>query len=114
MFILIYVIMPNTRVNLLSATVAGIFAGTTYNLAQWGYIAFQVGLARNNAIYGSFAALPLFLMWVQISWLIVLFGAELAFALQKVEMYEHNNKRWTLSQHQYKLMALNLCHRVVH
>lgn len=112
-FIFIYIIMPNTRVNFFYAALAGVIAGTTYNLAQWGYIAFQVGIVRNNAIYGSFAALPLFLAWVQISWFIVLFGAELAYAFQNVGRYEYNNRQRAISHHQHKLVALSICHSVV-
>ena len=53
--------MPNTKVNFKSGILAGIAAGTVYQIVQWAYIAFQVGVAKYNAIYGSFAALPLFL-----------------------------------------------------
>ncbi len=87
-FIFIYTFMPNTKVKFKSACLAGIIAGTIYQLAQWGYINFQVGVARYNAIYGSFAALPLFLVWLQLSWFIVLFGAEISFAHQNVDTYE--------------------------
>jgi membrane protein len=72
--------MPNKRIPLASALVGGIIAGTLYQLTQWAYIHFQVGVARYGAIYGSFAALPLFLIWLQTSWLVVLYGAEVAFA----------------------------------
>ena len=65
-------------------------AGTAYQIAQWAYISFQVGVARYNAIYGSFAALPLFLIWLQASWLIVLFGAEISYAGQYSDSYEPN------------------------
>ena len=61
-FSLIYLIMPNTKVSYKAGVQAGIIAGTLYQLAQWVYIGFQIGAARYNAIYGSFAALPLFLM----------------------------------------------------
>ena len=67
---------------------AGVIAGTGYQLFQGFYIALQVGAARYNAIYGSFAALPLFLAWLQISWVIVLFGAEISFAKQNAQEHE--------------------------
>jgi membrane protein len=88
LFTFLYVLMPNTRVKITSGLIAGIIAGAIYQLVQWGYIAFQVGTAKYNAIYGSFAALPLFLVWLQLSWLIVLFGAEISFASQNVDTYE--------------------------
>ncbi len=88
MFTMIYMIIPNTKVKFLAALLAGIVAGTLFQLVQWGYVHFQVGVSRYNAIYGSFAALPLFMIWLQVSWLIVLFGAELSFAYQNVRHYE--------------------------
>ncbi len=87
LFTLTYLIMPNTGVNFSSALIGGIIAGSTYRLAQWAYIHFQIGVAGYNAIYGSFAALPLFLIWVQASWLIMLLGAEISSAHQHVDTY---------------------------
>ncbi len=88
LFTYIYIFMPNTRVQFKSGLFGGIIGGTIYQLVQWLYIAFQVGVAKYGAIYGSFAALPLFLVWLQTSWIIVLFGAEISFAEQNVETYE--------------------------
>lgn len=88
LFAFVYSFMPNTRVKLKSAIIAGVVAGTLFQLTQWAYINFQVGVSKYSAIYGSFAALPLFLVWLQLSWLIVLFGAELSFAHQNVDTYE--------------------------
>jgi len=88
LFAFIYIFMPNTKVNLSSGIIAGIVAGTIYQIVQIIYIEFQVGVANANAIYGSFAALPLFLIWLQLSWRIVLFGTEVAFAHQNVDTYE--------------------------
>ncbi|MBI9077084.1 MAG: YihY family inner membrane protein [Desulfatibacillum sp.] len=82
MFSCLYIFMPNGPISWSSGMVAGIVAGTAYQFFQNFYIEFQVGVARNNAIYGSFAALPLFLIWLYMSWVIVLFGAEIAFAHQ--------------------------------
>jgi membrane protein len=87
-FTFIFIFMPNTKVNFKSALLAGIVAGTIFQIVQWAYINFQVGAAKYGAIYGSFAALPLFLIWLQLSWYIVLFGAELSFAHQNVDTYE--------------------------
>lgn len=84
----VYTIMPNTKVKFKSALFAGVVAGITFQLLQWGYVNFQVGVSKYNAIYGSFAALPLFLVWLQLSWTIVMFGGELSFAAQNVGKYE--------------------------
>lgn len=87
-FTFTYIFMPNTKVNLSSGLVGGIIAGTLYQVVQRIYITFQIGAAHYGAVYGSFAALPLFLAWMQVSWLIVLLGAELSFAHQHVDTYE--------------------------
>lgn len=87
-FSFIFCFMPNTKVRLSSAVLAGIVAGTLFQLTQIVYIKFQVGVTRYNEIYGSFAALPLFLIWLQLSWFIVLFGAEVSFAHQNIETFE--------------------------
>ncbi len=79
-FIFIYLFLPNTRVPLISALVAGLVAAFLWWLVQSIYISFQVGVARYNALYGGFASLPLFMVWIQLSWTILLFGAELAHA----------------------------------
>ena len=87
-FTFLYGFMPNTKVRFLSALTAGIVAGSMYHGLQEVYVFTQIGVARYNAIYGSFAALPLFLVWLQISWMIALFGAEVSFAIQNVNAYE--------------------------
>jgi membrane protein len=82
LFVLIYMAMANTRVRFTAAAAGAAVGGLLYQLVQWIYIDLQVGIAKQNAIYGSFAALPLFLAWVQTSWTIVLFGAELCYVVQ--------------------------------
>ncbi len=112
-FTFIYIFMPNTKVRFLSGFIAGVIAGTTYQLAQWGYINFQFGVAKYNAIYGSFAALPLFLVWLQISWLIVLFGAEISFALQNIDTYEFEPDCSRVSPSFKKLLSLQTAQLLV-
>ena len=92
LFALIYYIIPNTRVRINSAITAGIIAGTAFLLFQWGYIYLQSVMTSYNAIYGSFAALPLFLMWVQTSWIILLFGGELSFAFQNIDKFDEERE----------------------
>lgn len=81
-FIFVYAFVPNTRVRLKSAVAGGLVAGTLWQTAQWLYIHWQIGFTKYNAIYGSFAQLPLFLVWLYISWIIVLLGAEVSYAVQ--------------------------------
>jgi len=113
LFVSIYIFMPNTKVNLRSGVLAGIVAGTIYQVVQWVYITFQVGVTKYNAIYGSFAALPLFLVWLQLSWLIVLFGAEISFAHQNVDTYEFEPDSLRTSGRFRKLLALRMVHLLV-
>lgn len=113
LFTFIYIFMPNTKVNFSSGILGGIIAGTIYQVVQWGYINFQVGFARYNAIYGSFAALPLFLVWIQLSWLIVLFGAEISFAHQNVDMYEFEPDSNLVSYSFKKILTLRIVNLLV-
>ncbi len=110
LFTFIYIVMPNTRVNFRAGLLGGIAAGTIYLATQWVYIRFQIGVANYNAIYGSFAALPLFLVWLQLSWLIVLFGAEISFAQQNVDTYEFEPDTAKVS-HRFKLLVAALVTR---
>ncbi len=113
LFTFLYIFMPHTKVNFKSGLLAGIIAGTIYQVVQFGYIAFQVGAARYNAIYGSFAALPLFLIWMQLSWLIVLFGAEFSFAHQNVDTYEFEPDSLLISDSFKRLLSLQITHLLV-
>jgi len=113
LFIFTYILMPNTKVNFSAGFIGGIIAGTIFQLAQLAYILFQVGVAKYNAIYGSFAALPLFLIWMQLSWLIVLLGAEISFACQYVDTYEFEPDRRQISPAFKRLLTLQIAHRVI-
>lgn len=106
LFTFMYVFMPNTKVQMKSAIWGGILAGTIYQLTQFAYIKFQVGVTSYGAIYGSFAALPLFLAWLQLSWLIVLFGAQVSFAHQNVAAYEFAADCASLSHRFKRTVAL--------
>ncbi|MBN2483183.1 MAG: YihY/virulence factor BrkB family protein [Candidatus Omnitrophica bacterium] len=113
LFAFIYLFMPNTKVNIVSALIGGVVAGTAYQVVQWVYITFQVGMSKYNAIYGSFAALPMFLVWLQISWLVMLFGAELSFAHQNVDMYEFEPDCLKASVVFKRLLSLRIVHLLV-
>lgn len=80
--ILFYAFIPNTRVSFRSAFVGGVLAGTIWQLAQWCYIHFQMGLTRYNAIYGTLALVPMIMVWIYTTWVIVLFGGEVVWAHQ--------------------------------
>ena len=90
LFILLYVYLPNTEVRFSSAIVPGILAGIAMHVLQIVYIHSQMWVTGYNAIYGSFAALPLFMLWVQISWTICLFGAQLTYTNQNMNRIGFN------------------------
>ena len=106
-------VMPNTKVNFTSALVGGIIAGTLVQLSQWGYVYFQIGVSKYNSIYGTFAALPLFLIWLQISWLIVLLGAEISFAKQNVARYEYEYDSLNISYKLKRILTLLVANYVI-
>ncbi len=98
MFTGLYVFMPNTKVKLKHALISGILAGTAHQAFQFLYISSQLWVSRYNAIYGSFAALPMFLLWMQISWTICLFGAELTYAGQNIRNFSFDKDTRNISR----------------
>ncbi|HAS35507.1 MAG TPA: YihY/virulence factor BrkB family protein, partial [Flavobacteriales bacterium] len=105
-FTLLYVVMPNTKVKFGPALFAGIIIGTVFQLFEQAYIFFQVEVSTYNAIYGSFAAIPLFIIWMQASWLMILFGAELSFAHQNVSSYQFESGALEVNDRQKRLLAV--------
>ncbi len=110
---MLYLVMPNTRIPPRSAILGGIVAGTITQIVQWAYIKFQIGVASQGAIYGSFAALPLFLAWLQTSWMIVLFGAEIAHAGEHYETYGFHPDYSGISVSAKKLLMLRIFHLLI-
>ena len=106
LFTIIYVIIPNTRVKFMSAFWAGLVAGVAFQIFQFFYINGQIWVAKYNAIYGSFAALPLLLLWVQLSWLICLYGAELAYAADNVNDFNFEQDSNNISRRYHDYICL--------
>jgi membrane protein len=113
LFSFMFIFMPNNKVDLRVGIIAGIVTGILYNLLQWAYLSLQIGVSSYNAIYGSFAALPLFVVWLQIGWMIVLMGCEVAFFLQNYEIYSSNNQYSHLSTSLKKVIALQITHLII-
>jgi membrane protein len=84
-----------------------------FQLLQWGYVNFQSLLSGYGAIYGTFAALPLFMIWLELSWLIVLLGAEISFAYQNAEHYEQEAEEIQVSHKQRRIMVLLVVHKII-
>ncbi|MEW6221330.1 MAG: YihY/virulence factor BrkB family protein [Thermodesulfobacteriota bacterium] len=91
-FTILYRFVPNSRVRFLPALAGGACGGVGWLAVQGLYVSLQVGVARYNAIYGSFATLPLFLVWMHLGWVIFLTGAEVAFAVQAWPDYQHHEE----------------------
>ena len=113
MFIFLYMALPNTKVTFKGAAMGSLVAAILFELLQWAYVSSQIGVAQYNKIYGSFAALPLFLIWVQYPWFVVLFGAELTFAHQNVDHYELETEINNISDRYKRVIALMIANLVV-
>lgn len=112
LFSFLYVFLPNTKVRIGSAIFGGAISALLYQIVQSLYIDLQVGVSRNNAIYGSFAALPLFLIWLHLSWRIVLLGAEVTHQHQNFESNEREERIPELSFRAIKRLTLSICDHV--
>ena len=106
--VFLYMFIPNTRVRFRSALVGGIIAGTLWQAAQWGYIHFQVGVAKYNAIYGTLSVLPVFMVWLYTSWVIVLLGGEVVYAHQHIRTFRREVRVPTMSSAARERLALAL------
>jgi membrane protein len=113
LFTLIYIVMPNTKVTLRAGAIGGIIAGAVFQIFQWFYIYIQIKVSNYNAIYGSFAAIPLFIIWLQWSWLILLFGAKISYATQNYEMYEFEIQTVHMSDYSRRILSLLVTHKIV-
>jgi membrane protein len=112
MFTFLYVAMPYTKVKFVAALTAGIVAGTLFQIVQNFYVYSQIMTAKYNAVYGSFAAIPLFLLWTQMSWLILLFGAKLSFAVQNVT-HADSQSFYCLRPRRRRQLTLLVAHHIV-
>ena len=108
-----YLVIPNTRVKFVNALIAGVLAGSAFQLFQILYIRGQVYLSRYDVVYGSFAAIPLLLLWLQISCLIVLLGAEISYASQNIKNFEYEIDSKTISNRYKNFLTLFIVHLIV-
>ncbi|REE02184.1 YihY/virulence factor BrkB family protein [Marinoscillum furvescens] len=111
---LMYVVFPNTTVKIKPALIAGVLAGTAYQLTQFAWVEGQVYLGKYSVIYASLAALPLFLIWLQLSWTILLFGAEFAFALQNVRNWSWDDDSLIMNHRSKRKITLLVLRHIVH
>src|SRR6185503_11955885 len=96
-FTFVYLFIPNTRVRLRSALVGGLVAAVLWQTVGWGFTVFVASSTRYYVIYSSFAILLLFLLWLHVGWVIVLLGAQVAYAHQHINYYQGDRELLTHS-----------------
>lgn len=108
-----FLAMPNTRVKFRTALFAGLVAGIALQVLQILYVESQMGLTRLGTLYGSFAAIPLLMVWIQMSWVVLLMGAQLSYYLQNITRYEFEFDVQTVSPRQKKRLSLLVMHSLI-
>ena len=111
-FVLLFTLMPNTRVKWRHTVLPAILTGMVFMAVEWLYVHYQIKLSAYNAIYGSFAAIPLFMLWLQISWCICLFGAQFCYANQSLQSYAFERISDELSRRYRDTLLLLLMSRI--
>jgi len=105
--------MPNTRVKVRSALFSGLLTGIALQVLQIVYVESQMGITKLGTLYGSFAAIPLLMVWIQMSWVVVLIGAQLSYYLQNITRYEFEFEVQTVSPKQKKRLSLLVMHSLI-
>ncbi|MBP5716386.1 MAG: YihY/virulence factor BrkB family protein [Bacteroidales bacterium] len=108
-FTFVYIVIPNAKVKFTNALIVGAVAGVGFIIFQNLYLSGQIWVSKYNAIYGSFAALPLLLLWLQMSWVICLYGAELSFAAQNMRNFEFEEDTRNISRRYYDFLCVVVC-----
>ena len=110
---LLFIIMPNTKVKFMPAMISGIIAGTLLKALQWLYLDLQFGITKLSAIYGGLAAIPLFIIFLQTTWIIILIGAELSFANQNISRYEFESEALNVSHFHKRALIILMMNMIV-
>jgi membrane protein len=110
---LLFIVMPNTKVKFMPAMISGIIAGTLVKLLQWLYLDLQFGITKLSAIYGGLAAVPLFIIFLQTTWIFILIGAELCFANQNISNYEFESEALNISHFHKRALILLIMNMIV-
>ena len=111
-FTLIYIFIPNTKVHFTAALVGGVIAGVLWKITGWGFAAFIATSSRYAAIYSSFAILILLLIWMYLSWLILLVGSQIAFYVQYPKYMTRTRVKFVLSNRLREMLALQIMYLV--
>ncbi|MDE6468044.1 MAG: YihY/virulence factor BrkB family protein, partial [Muribaculaceae bacterium] len=100
----VYMLIPNTKVKFINAFISGVAAGTGFLVLQWLFVSGTLYVTKYNAIYGSFAFLPLMLLWMQLAWVICLAGAVICYSSQNVFAFSLDSEVSSISP-RYKSMV---------
>ncbi len=112
LFTILYKLLPNTRVHFFPAFVSGVLAGVSFQLFQLLYISGQIWVTKYNSIYGSFAAIPLLMLFTNWSWVICLFGAQLSYSIQNVRNYTFKTESERVSRRFRDFVAIILMKKI--
>ena len=112
LFTALYMYMPNTSVHFRHAVLPGFIAGVAFQVLQYFYIHSQIWVSSYNAIYGSFAALPMFILWVNFSWMICLFGAQLVYANQNLKSYYYIKDMHNISRNYHDVLLILIMSKI--
>lgn len=108
----VYIFLPNIRVRVIPGVIGGVTGGTLFYLLQVFYFKSQIGLARYNLIYGAFAAIPFFLLWLQMSWNVVLFGAVISYVIQNSKFVKLKSQPLGINYASRELLGLFIMERI--
>jgi len=111
-FTFVYIFMPNTRVKFISALTGGICAGLAWKSVGWGFGAIFAESASYNAIYSGFAIVILFMIWLYLSWLILLLGGAISFYRQHPRYLRYKSRRPKLSHRQREYLGFLLMYLI--
>ncbi len=108
LFTFLYYFLPNATIKFKSAFWGGLIAGIIWQIAQWGFLRFGVATAKSTALYRNFAPLFIFFLWIFISWVIVLLGAEISFAIQNFKTFQKEAGASNISNKERKKLAVKM------
>lgn len=113
LFTVLFKFLPNTKVKFRNALIAGIITGVAFQIFQLLYLSGQLWITRYNAIYGTFAAIPLMLLWIQFSWFLTLIGAEISYAAQNVRKFSFEKETRRISRRYKDFFTLIVTSEIV-
>jgi membrane protein len=102
----LFFFIPNTKVKFKNAFIPGMITGIVFQAFLYIYIQIQMSVSSYNAIYGSFAIIPMFMLWADISWSIILFGVEMSYVSQNIELYNFGKEVDNVSRRYHDFLCV--------